>query len=330
MLEAIDRIFVTGGSGFVGGRLIERLVAGGIEVRALARSESSAERVAAAGARPVGGDLSDEAALAEGMAGCGLVVHAAAKIDQWGRREEFAEVNIRGTERVVEAARGASVDRLVFVGTEAVCADGSPMVEVDESEPYAEFPVSLYAWSKREAERAVLAADPAHLEAVVVRPRFVWGAGDRSLLPGFVDAVERGRFAWIGGGRHRTSTCHVDNAVEGLIRGAAYGEPGEVYFVTDRQPVEFREFVTELLATREVVPPDRELPRWLARWSAVVAEGVWRLFRLDGTPPVTRTAADLLGVEVTIDDSKAAERLGYAPVTSRAEGLEEMRGEEWR
>jgi nucleoside-diphosphate-sugar epimerase len=328
MLDHYDRVFVTGGSGFVGRRLIRRLTDGGLEVRALARSESSAQVVADDGAEPVRGDLSDDEALRSGMSGCGLVVHAASKVDEWGAKEAFAETNIRGTERVLEAARDSGVERLVHLGTEAVCATGDPLVDIDESAPYAEFPVSLYAWSKKEAEQVVLAADSDGLEVVVVRPRFVWGAGDRSLLPGVVEAVEDGRFAWLDGGRYRTSTCHVDNAVEGVVRAADRGEPGEVYFVTDGDPVEYRSFVTELLATREVAPPDREMPRWIARSAAVVGEGVWRLFRLDGHPPVTRTATDLLGVEVTIDDGKARRELGYVPVTTRDEGREEMRDEE--
>ena len=85
-------------------------------------------------------------------------------------------------------------------------------------------------------------------ETVVVRPRFVWGRGDTTLLPTMVEMVRSGRFAWVGGGDHLTSITHVDNAVEGLILGALEGDPGNAYFVTDGDPVVFREFVSELLA----------------------------------------------------------------------------------
>src|SRR5207253_1174176 len=114
-----------------------------------------------------------------------------------------------------------------------------------------------YSATKARAEQAVVAANGARLETVVVRPRFVWGVGDETLLPVMVDMVRSGRFAWIGGGRHRTSTTHVDNTVEGLMLGATRGQPGNVYFVTDGEPVVFREFVSRLLATQGVAAPTR-------------------------------------------------------------------------
>src|SRR5437763_1473852 len=109
--------------------------------------------------------------------------------------------------------------------------------------------------------RLVRTANSRGFGTVVVRPRFVWGVGDTNVMAALVEAVRRGRFSWIGGGRHRTSTTHVDNTVEGLVLGAERGAPGKVYFVTDGEPVVFREFVTELLATQRVEVPDKNVPR---------------------------------------------------------------------
>ncbi len=82
--------------------------------------------------------------------------------------------------------------------------------------------------------------------------------------------MRSGQFAWIGGGRHRTSTTHVDNVIEGLVLGAREGRPGEAYFVTDGEPLEFRDFVTRLLATQGEEPGEREIPRRRGRrrWPA--------------------------------------------------------------
>ena len=117
-------------------------------------------------------------------------------------------------------------------------------------------------------------------ETVVIRPRFVWGRGDTTLLPTMVELVRAGRFAWIAGGNHLTATTHVDNTVEGLMLGAERGRPGEVYFVTDGEPVSFREFVSALLRTQDVEPPTRSIPRPVAATAAGVGEAVWRLARL--------------------------------------------------
>src|SRR5919202_2385373 len=119
--------FVTGGSGFIGGRLVERLVAEGWGVRALARTEAAAAVVAARGAEPVRGDLGDREALEAGAAGAELAFHAAAKVDDWGPWAEFRRVNVDGTRAVVEACRRSGVARFVHVGTEAAILRGQPV-----------------------------------------------------------------------------------------------------------------------------------------------------------------------------------------------------------
>ena len=140
--------------------------------------------------------------------------------------------------------------RFVHVGTEAALLAGEPLVDVDETAPLRADSKVLYSSTKARAEQLVLDASREGFQTVVVRPRFVWGRGDTTLLPAMVEIVRAGRFAWIGGGRHRTSITHVDNAVEGLMLGAARGRPGNAYFVTDGEAVVFREFVGELLPTR--------------------------------------------------------------------------------
>ncbi len=159
----------------------------------------------------------------------------------------------------------------------------------------------------------------------MVRPRFVWGAGDTTLLPALTEMVEQGRFAWIGGGRHLTSITHVDNVVEGLLLGAERGIPGESYFVTDGEPVVFREFVSAMLDTQGVQAPGRSLPAPVAGAAAVAVEGAWKVLPLPGEPPLTRFAHWASSQECTIDISKARRELGYEPVVSREQGLAELR-----
>jgi nucleoside-diphosphate-sugar epimerase len=317
--------FVTGGSGFIGGRLIERLRAQGHTVRALARSPSAAERVRARGAEPVEGDLANPASMRAGAEGCELAFHAAAMLGDWGTLEEFERGNVEGTRNVLRACAEARVRRLVHVSTEAVLLAGEPLVNVDESAPVRPDSPALYSSTKARAEQAVVAANSDRLETVVVRPRFVWGVGDTTLLPVMVEMVRGGRFAWIGGGRHRTSTTHVDNTVEGLVLGAERGRAGNVYFVTDGEPVVFREFVTELLATQGVAAPSRSVPAWLASALARAGEASWRHLPLPGRPPLTRFTCWVSSQECTIRTDKATEQLRYAPVKSIAEGLAEMR-----
>jgi nucleoside-diphosphate-sugar epimerase len=317
----VERAFVTGGSGFVGGALVRRLVGEGIAVRALARSPAAADALRALGAEPVSGDLSDPDALAAGAAGCDVAFHCAALASDWGPRAEFEAVNVRGTRNVLAACASAGVRRLVHVSTEAVLLAGEPLVVVDEHAPLRFDSPAPYPATKARAEAAVLEGCGRYLETVVVRPRLVWGPGDTTVLPQITEAVRTGRFAWIGGGGHLTSTTHVDNAVEGLVLAARRGTPGGVYFVTDGPPAVFREFVTALLATRGVEAPARSVPAPVARAVAAAAESAWNALPLPGRPPLTRLAVWLAALEATIDITRARRELGYAPVISRDEGL---------
>jgi nucleoside-diphosphate-sugar epimerase len=306
--------FVTGGSGFLGRHLIRGLARQGVTVRALARSRSASAAVEALGAKSIGGDLDDLSAMEAGMRGVDVVFHAAAFAKQHGTRQEFFHANVTGTEHVLSTARSAGVRRLVHIGTEAVLASGKPIVGADENLPRARHPAGLYPLTKGLAEARVLAANSPELQTVVVRPRLIWGPDDTSVLAELVETVRSGRFAWIAGGHYLTSTCHVDNVVEGAILAATRGRPGEIYFLTDGEPVEFRSFIGALLRTQGVDPGTREVPRWLVRLLAALT-GWMR------TPPITKTAVALAGVEVTVRDHKARRELGYVGQTTREAGL---------
>jgi nucleoside-diphosphate-sugar epimerase len=317
--------FVTGGSGFIGGRLVRRLTAEGWTVRALARSERSDRAIEVDGGEPVRGDLSDVDAMAAGAEGCDVAFHLAAHLGTWGTREEFERGNVEGTRNAVTACRRSGVRRFVHAGTEAALLAGKPLVKVDETAPRRPDSPALYAATKAQAEEVALSASGDGFETVSLRPRLVWGKGDTSILPNLVRTVESGKFAWIGGGRHLTDTTHVDNVVEGMMLAAESGRPGEAYFVTDGDPVVFRDFITELLVTQGVEAPDRSMPSWLARAAAAGSELTWRTLRLNGEPPITRLAYWLSAQECTLDISKARRELGYEPVKSREEGLAELR-----
>jgi nucleoside-diphosphate-sugar epimerase len=321
--------FVTGGSGFIGGRLISRLVADGTDVRALARSEASAAKVAGLGAAPVRGDLADTDAMAAGAQGCEHAYHLAAHLGDYGDWAEFERGNVDGTRNALDACARAGVRRFVHCGTEAALMAGEPLIEVDESAPLRPDSPAPYPATKAQAEQTVRAANREGFETVVLRPRFVWGLGDTTLLPQMVEMVKAGKFMWVGGGGQLTATTQVDNVVEGLVLAAERGSPGEAYFVTDgepkSEPVVFREFVSDLLRTQGVEPPTRTIPGWVGGVLRAVGEPTWKALPLPGRPPLARFTLWVLTQECTIDDSKARRELGYSPVVSRAQGLEELR-----
>jgi nucleoside-diphosphate-sugar epimerase len=319
------RAFVTGGSGFVGRHLVPMLLAQGFSVRALVRSAEAERALAALGAETALGGLDDAAALQAAMAGCDVVFHLAAHVREWGPVADFLAVNVEGTKNALSSAKAAKVARFIHASTEAVLLGSGPLVEVDEARKPVDHPPGLYPWTKMLAERAVLDANDDGFATIVVRPRFVWGKGDTTLLPKIAEAARAGRFAWIGGGHHRTSTCHVKNVCEGLIAASERGKGGEIYFLTDGAPTEMKAFVGAMLATQGVDAGDRSMPLWLGVALGGVCEAVWRGLGLKGDPPVTRTAALLFGQEVTVMDSRARSEIGYVGHVTREAGLDEMR-----
>ncbi|WP_438042711.1 NAD-dependent epimerase/dehydratase family protein [Sorangium sp. So ce128] len=317
------KVFVTGGSGFIGGHLIEGLVRAGHEVSALARSPRSADVVRRYGAAPVSADLGT--LNGEDLAGAEAAVHCAAYVEEWGTRAQFWEGNVEGTARVLDAARAAGVRRFVHVGTEAALFDGHDLIDIDETHPYPERQRFLYSETKAEAERRVLAAnEPGGMTTVSIRPRLVWGPRDATVLPIVLRMAREGSFAWLDGGGARTSTTHVANLVHALLLALERGQGGRAYFVADDGTRTFRDFLTALARTQGVVLPGRSVPSAVALPLAALIEGAWRLIGVRRAPPMTRFAVAMMSHSVTVKTARARAELGYAPIIGVEEGLEQL------
>lgn len=318
----MQRAFVTGGSGFIGGQLIGRLVREGTRVRALARSPAARERVASLGAEPVHGDLADTAGMAAAMASCEHVFHCAADMQDWDVETAF-RVNVVGTRAVLAAARSAGVRRVVYPSGIGVTVGDGPAVDVDEERPPGR-PVGALCATRIQSETEVRAASGAALETVVVRFPYVWGPGDTTIRPALVRAVRSGRFRWVGGGRHLISICHVDNAVQGLLLAAGRGRPGAVYWIADDERVELRAFVEALLAVDGLSAPDRSVPPVVARALADSLFWLGRVFKARQFTPLTPTTVRFVGQRITVDTRRARVELGYEPLACWPERLSEL------
>jgi nucleoside-diphosphate-sugar epimerase len=325
--ESSRTALVTGGSGFVGGRLIPRLLANGWRVRALARSAQTEAQVKALGATPVRGELNDAQAMREAMQGCEVVFHVAAHFKLWGKQTLFDQINVEGTRVVVDAAAStASVRRVVAVSAAAVVmGDPEPMLNAEESLPLQVRAFSPYGSSKAKAERVLLAANGVRpgFETIALRPPFLWGA-KMPTLDHMVATVNADQWQWVAGGTQAMSSCHVDNLCEALILAADRGRGGEAYFVADAEQSILKSFISSLLATRGVTAPDKSIPFGMAWTVAGLMGTAWRALRLKGEPPITRQMLRLIGKPFTINTRKAQAELGYSPKITVKEGLAGM------
>ena len=278
-------MFVTGGSGFVGGAVIRSLTKD-YTVRAMARSEASAGTVARLGATPVMCSLEDVGP--EQVEGCQTVIHCAAETKEWAPPGLYESTNTRGTVRLLDAARSAGVGRFVHISTDSVLCTGGPLHAVDESFPVPSKSPFDYATSKAAGERAVIAAnDPPDFETVSIRPSLVWGQGDTTIVPEIKAMVEKGQFLWIGGGHHRISTTNIGNLTSGIRLAMGHSGAGEVFYITDDEPMEMRSFFIRYMGANGT-----ELPRALRSGAPCRIRGVGHRESVEGLPTAEPAADD--------------------------------------
>jgi dihydroflavonol-4-reductase len=308
----VTRVFLTGGSGLIGGALAARLAERGDEVVAMARSDAAERTLAAGGAHVVRGDVLDEDAMAAGMAGCALAYHVAG-INTMCPTDPAAlfHVNVRGAEAAVRAAARAGVPRMVLTSSAAALGEAAGTVGTEASAHRGSY-LSVYERSKHEGERAAFeAARRAGVELVSINPSSVQGPGRASGTGRILIAYLNGRLpAFLD---THISIVDIADCVEGHLLGAERGVAGERYVLNGAtlSSREALDIVAELSGVRRDV---RFLP---PRFAAVAAALVEAAFRVRGRqPPVCREMVRTLVHGHRYDGSRAQRQLGlrYTPV----------------
>jgi nucleoside-diphosphate-sugar epimerase len=315
----VTRIFVTGGSGFVGGATIRHFVSKGDDVRAMSRSEESDAAVQKLGAAAVRSDLENVTA---GMIGnAEAVVHCAAFVEQWGPKDAWKKFNVDGTARMLTAAKAAGVKRFIHISTESVLWRGQSLRNVDETYPLAPNSPYPYAATKAQAEQLVMAANAHGFETIILRPRFIWGPGDTTLLPTIEHMAKTGGWMWVNHGRCMTSTTHVSNLVHAIDLALTRGKGGEAYFILDDGVRSMHDMISSMATARGITLPEKSIPGWLADTIGATCEGLWSALPLKGEPPITRFSAMILSRDSILNDAKARRDMGYQPVISVEDGM---------
>jgi dihydroflavonol-4-reductase len=309
---AADLVLVTGGTGFLGRALVQRLLDTGSRVKGLARSDASASGLAALGAEPVRGDVLDLDAVAVAMRGCEVVYHAAGA-NAFCLRDPspLFQVNVRGSENVVRGAAQAGVRRLVYTSSAATLGEASGTIGAEESRHRGWF-LSDYERSKFEAEQAVFAAArEAGLDVVSVNPASVQGpgraTGSAKLLLDFLN----GRIRTVVDSR--LSLVDITDCTEGHLLAGSRGTPGERY-VLSGATLSVRDGLALVADVVGIDRPVRTLPPWLALTAATAVEALGRVRR--SSPRICRELARTLIHGHAYDGSKATRALGlrYTPV----------------
>ena len=313
------RIFVTGASGFVGSAATRALIGAGQEVLAMSRSAKSDNLIRELGAVPVRCDL--ETITPDDIENCQAVLHCAAFVEAWGPKDAWHQANVVGTRTMLDTAMAAGASRFIHIGTEAAICHGQDLHNADETVPLAPDSPYPYCATKAQAEQLVLNASRSGFATIVLRPRFIWGPGDTTLLPVIEAMAGASKWMWINHGRAMTSTTHIDNLVHAIQLSLTEGRSGEAYFILDDGVIAMKDMITAMAKTRGLTLPETSIPAWLADGMGRTMEAVWRGLGLKSDPPLTAHAAMVMSRDCTLNGQKAAAELNYQPVITRAEGL---------
>jgi nucleoside-diphosphate-sugar epimerase len=313
------RIALTGASGYTGGRLLEALRRRGDEVQVLVRASSgAAPRLAAVATKVVPGDLADASAIASLVEGCDAVLHVAAVYRTAGHPEDYyREVNVRGTERLLEAAARSGARRFVHTSTVGVHGDVKHP-PADETAPIV--PGDVYQRTKAEAEALALRYHRERgVPVAVVRPGAIYGPLETRLLKLF-RAIARGRYAVVGTGRSFYHPVYVDDLVQGFLLALERPEAvGEAFLVCGPQYVS-QDDLAALVAKHtggRVLP--FHVPALPLQLAGALVEAVCVPFGVD--PPLHRRRVDFWTKSRAFSIEKARRRLGYEPRVSLDEGI---------
>ena len=281
---------VTGGGGFLGGYIVEALLARGDRVRSFGRGDYP--QLTAQGVEVVRGDIRDSAALAAACAGVECVFHTAAIAGIGMDRDAYEAINRTGTELLLANARRCGVARFVYTSSPSVVFAGEDQCGVDEKAPYdfgwMESNRAYYSYTKACAEQAVLAANCDTLRTCALRPHLIWGPGDTHLVPRLLARARTGRLRRVGDGTNLVDITYVENAAEAHLQAAdalGNGDPvaaatspaGKAYFISQGEPVNCWQWIDEVLALAELPPVEKSMSREAARaWASCVSSCIDR------------------------------------------------------
>ncbi len=319
---------VTGTSGFLGARLAKFLPTAYPDARiaCTSRSDSKKPELELAGCTFVSGDLTDREFCGRLLHGADAVVHCAALSSPWGMVEDFERANVTATQNLLAAALQNRVRRLVFISTPSIYFDYTDRWQVSEKDPLPATMVNAYAATKLKAERMVLAANGNGLETIALRPRAIIGAEDTVIFPRVLKAYREHKLRIVGDGTNTADLTCARNVIEAVIcsLNAPPGALGLAYNITNGEPVTLWEQVNYVLEQLGLKPVTRRLPYALVMAAAWLAEQKHRWLRLDGEPAITQYGIGILAKSMRMDISLAREKLGYRPVQTTREGLDEF------
>jgi nucleoside-diphosphate-sugar epimerase len=316
-------LLVTGATGLVGSHVVEQARKRGLRVRALVRASSNIKLLQKWNVEWVSGSMTEPYSLKAALHGVTHVVHCAAKVGDWGDIKQYRQVNVEGLESFLEAARHCdTLLRFVHISTLGVYPPGDHY-GTEESTPPATKGLDAYTQSKIEAERVL--SEYVKIEntpAVTLRPGFIYGPRDRTVLPRIITRLRKGQASYIGDGQSVLNNTYVGNLVDAVFLALErYDLVGECFNIRDGRLVTKREFFETIAELGDLPKPTREIPLRVAQPVATAWEWLWRALGLDTAPLLSQATVKFLAYNLDYSIDKARKKLGYRPRVDFSDGM---------
>ncbi|WGL17634.1 NAD-dependent epimerase/dehydratase family protein [Microbulbifer bruguierae] len=324
-MSTLNTAFVTGAGGFIGRHLVHQLLTENVRVVALMMpGERVPEEWAAWGdqLRSVIGDVRTLTGLADEIGPVDAIFHLAAVVGDWGALQSHVDITVHGTEQAIELAQRWGSH---FIVTTSVCAYASALAKgkLNEESPVGK-PCSPYEFCKQEQERVTLeAVKHGGLKATIVRPGNVFGVGSGPWVNTMLELLRSGQPCLLGKGDWDAGLVHVKNLVAMLIAAARSDADGEIFVASDGYGVTWQQYL-QRLASLAGTPAPKSVPNFLARGLAPVLEFIGHLLRQEQRPMITRQSFRLMGGPNEFSNEKARRLLGYEPVVTFDQAMNEL------
>lgn len=318
-------VLVTGATGCVGSHVVEALAKRGDKVRALVRNaQAKMPWSSDLDVELVQGDLTQPEALKAAATGVDEVVHCAAKVGDWGPLGEYQVANVEGLRHLLEAAKGPGLKRFVHLSSLGTY-EARHHYGTDENTPLPVTHMDGYTQSKAEADRLALEYHKKHgMPVVVLRPGFIYGPRDRTVLPKLVENLRQKKVKYLGSGNQAMNCIFVGNLVDAVLLALENPKAvGEAFNITDGQSVSKKHFIEKVAVGFGVPKPGWfKVPLWIAMPVAKWMESSARKSGAKEPPLLTGARVKFLGLNLDFSIKKAREILGYSPKTSFEQGMD--------
>jgi nucleoside-diphosphate-sugar epimerase len=316
--------FITGATGFVGGHMAEACVARGLAVCTIARPSSDTALLEKLGVRIHRGDLKDIDVVRQALDEATVVIHCAAKVGDWGPVEDYRAVNVEALRGLLEACKGRKLERFVHMSSLGVFA-ARHHYGTDELVPPPPMHIDGYTQTKVEAEELAVDYFRVHdVPVVVLRPGFIYGQRDRTVLPRLIGLLREGQVRYLGDPDAVLNTIYIGNVVDAIF--LSIEKPlavGRTYNLTDGERVSKRRFIEAVADGMELTKPTKTVPLWLARLAAWWMEGRARARGDKEAPRLTQARVKFLGLNLDFSIERARKELGYRPRFSFDDAIKE-------